>query len=248
MEYSSQSKQSIKLDSSKEDKTHIVLKHKAVAVYLLLGGLFIAFLVFCNLVATKFIALNVFWKSEPLILSCGVLPYPATFLITDLLSEFYGKRRTAWVVFTGLIVSVFIVLLLQLMLYFPAVDFSPATTNDFDAVFGNSYRVIGASLAAYLMAQLVDVHIYEFWRKVTKGKYLWIRNNGSTIFSQFVDTTLVVVVLFVGVRSFSDQLNLIIDGWTFKIFCALADTPIIYGCVYLIRRYFGLKAGEEIKF
>lgn len=236
------------MDSSKEERSEILLRYKAAAVYLLLGGLFIAFLVFCNLVATKFIAIDVFWKSEPLIVSCGVLPYPITFLITDLLSEFFGKKRTAWVIFTGLLVSLLIILWLQLMLSYPAIPDSPASAADFAAVFGNSWRVIGASLAAYLIAQLVDVQIYEFWRKLTKGKYLWLRNNGSTIFSQLVDTTLVIVVLFVGVKSFSEQIDLIIDGWTFKFFCALADTPIIYGCVYLIRRYFGLKQGEEIKF
>ena len=83
---------------------------------------------------------------------------------------------------------------------------------------------------------------------MTKGKMLWLRNNGSTIFSQLVDTILVVMVLFTGLKSSTEIVSIITDGWLFKIVCAFIDTPIIYVSVFLIRRYFKLKPGEEINF
>jgi uncharacterized integral membrane protein (TIGR00697 family) len=235
------------LDSSNLNK-NIVLKHKAVAIYLLLGGLFVSFLIVCNLIANKFIEISVFFRDKPFVVSCGILPYPITFLITDLLSEFYGRKRTAWVVITGLISSVFIVFLIRFAASFPAVQFSPASTEAFNEIFGNSWRVIAASMIAYLSAQLLDVQIYEFWRKVTKGRYLWIRNNGSTIISQLVDTILVVLVLFVGTMEFTQMQDLVLDGWQFKVICALIDTPFIYLFVFLIRKYFNLQPGEEVQF
>lgn len=217
-------------------------------MYLFLGGLFVAFLVVCNLIANKFVTIQTIFRDEPFIVSVGILPYPVTFLITDLLSEFYGRKRTALVVFTGFIASLLIIIILKLGGIFPAIDGSPVSDATYDVVFGNSWRVIGASMTAYLMAQLIDVQLYEFWKKYTKGRFLWVRNNGSTIFSQLVDTVLVVFVLFVGVKSVSEISSMIYDGWLFKVICALIDTPIIYVSVFLIRKYFKLKPGEEVQF
>ncbi|MBL57318.1 MAG: hypothetical protein CMP61_09025 [Flavobacteriales bacterium] len=216
-------------------------------MYVFLGGVFIAFLVVCNLIANKFISVQTPFRKSPFILSAGVLPYPITFLLTDLLSEFYGVKKTAKIIFTGFIASIFIVAVLYLGGLFPAIDGSPVTDGDYDRVFGNSWRVISASMMAYLSAQFIDVYLYEFWKKLTKGKMLWLRNNGSTIFSQLFDTTLVVLVLFLGVKTLSEIGKLILDGWTFKVICALIDTPIIYVSVFLIRKYFKLAPGEEIQ-
>jgi uncharacterized integral membrane protein (TIGR00697 family) len=107
--------------------------------------------------------------------------------------------------------------------------------------------VIAASMFAYLFAQLIDVRLFHFWKKVTGGKKLWVRNNFSTMLSQGVDTTLVVVVLFVGVESWSTMSGYILDGWLFKVICAALDTVVFYGIMAWARRYFRLKVGEEIK-
>ena len=90
-------------------------------------------------------------------------------------------------------------------------------------------------MIAYLFAQFVDVRIFHFWKKLTDGKHLWLRNNGSTIASQLVDTTLVICILFVGVWNTDQILSAIIDGWIFKMLMALLDTPIIYGIIYLLK-------------
>lgn len=222
--------------------------YQAVHVYLLLGGLFIAFLVVCNLIANKFISVQTIFRDAPFIVSAGVLPYPITFLITDLLSEFYGRKRTAYIIFTGFLCSLLIIIILKLGGVFNAIEGSPVSDATYDVVFGNSWRVIGASMTAYLFAQFIDVQLYEFWKKLTNGRMLWLRNNGSTVLSQLADTILVVSVLFIGVKTGEEITSMIMDGWLFKVICALIDTPILYVSVFLLRKHFKLRPGEEVVF
>ncbi|MGB0403108.1 MAG: queuosine precursor transporter [Salibacteraceae bacterium] len=219
-------------------------RNKADNLYLLLAGLFIAALVTCNLIANKFVTVDLGFKT--FIISAGVLPYPVTFLITDILSEIYGRKKTNAVVYTGLVVSIFVLFILYLGSLFPAITQSPVSDEIYSTTFANSWRVIGASMLAYVFAQIIDVRVFHFWKKLTAGKMLWLRNNASTIFSQFLDTTLVVLVLFFDVKPKNELLSLIIDGWMFKALFALLDTPIFYLIVLGLRKYFGLKPNQEI--
>lgn len=218
---------------------------KSKKIYLYLAAIFIAALVVCNLIANKFITIDLGFKT--FVISAGVLPYPITFLITDILSEIYGKKKTARIVWAGFGASLFVLGVLLLAQQFTAIAGSPVDDETFNKVFGNSWRVIFASMTAYLCAQLIDVRIYHFWKEKTAGKHLWLRNNFSTVFSQLVDTTLVVCVLFLGVRSHSEIIQFILDGWLFKILCAFIDTPLLYASTSLIRKKLGLKFGEEVK-
>ena len=217
---------------------------KSKKIYLYLAATFIAALVVCNLIANKFITIDLGFKT--FVISAGVLPYPITFLITDILSEIYGKKKTARIVWAGFGASLFVLGVLLLAQQFTAIAGSPVDDETFNKVFGNSWRVIFASMTAYLCAQLIDVRIYHFWKEKTAGKHLWLRNNFSTVFSQLVDTTLVVCVLFLGVRSHSEIIQFIIDGWLFKILCAFLDTPLLYASTAFIRNKLDLKFGEEV--
>ena len=217
---------------------------KSRKIYLYLAAIFIAALVVCNLIANKFISIDLGFKT--FVISAGVLPYPITFLITDLLSEIYGKKKTARIVWAGFAASIFVLGTLLLAQQFTAIKGSPVNDESFNIVFGNSWRVIFASMGAYLCAQLVDVRIYHFWKQKTHGKHLWLRNNFSTVLSQGVDTSLVVMVLFAGLRSNAEILQLIIDGWIFKMLCAFIDTPLLYASTAIIRRKLGLKFAEEV--
>ena len=217
---------------------------KSKKIYLYLAATFIAALVVCNLIANKFITIDLGFKT--FVISAGVLPYPITFLITDILSEIYGKKKTARIVWAGFGASLFVLGVLLLAQQFSAIAGSPVDDETFNKVFGNSWRVIFASMTAYLCAQLIDVRIYHFWKEKTAGKHLWLRNNFSTVFSQLVDTTLVVCVLFLGVRSHSEIIQFILDGWLFKILCAFIDTPLLYASTGFIRNKLDLKFGEEV--
>ena len=206
---------------------------KSKKIYLYLAAIFIAALVICNLIANKFITIDLGFKT--FVISLGVLPYPITFLITDILSEIYGKKKTARIVWAGFGSSLFVLGVLLLAQQFTAITGSPVDDETFNKVFGNSWRVIFASMTAYLCAQLIDVRIYHFWKEKTAGKHLWLRNNGSTIASQLIDTTLVISILFIGVWDLNQIMNGILDGWLFKMLMAFIDTPIIYGVIHLLR-------------
>ena len=217
---------------------------KSKKIYIYLAAIFIAALVVCNLIANKFLTIDLGFKT--FIISAGVLPYPITFLITDILSEIYGKKKTARIVWAGFGASLFVLGVLLLAQQFTAIAGSPVDDETFNKVFGNSWRVIFASMTAYLCAQLIDVRIYHFCKEKTVGKHLWLRNNFSTVFSQLVDTTLVVCILFLGIRSNSEIIQFILDGWLFKMLCAFIDTPLLYASTAFIRNKLDLKFGEEI--
>ena len=220
-------------------------RQAAERLYYILGALFITALITCNLIANKFVSIDLGFKV--FVISAGVLPYPITFLITDILSELYGQKRTTQVVLAGLVASVFVLFILWLGAQFPSIDGSIVDDAMYNAVFQNAWRVIAASMLAYLFAQLIDVRLFHFWKKLTNGKKLWVRNNFSTILSQGVDTTMVVVVLFAGVENWTTMGGYIADGWLFKIIFAAFDTIIIYLIMFWARRYFKLSVGEEIR-
>jgi len=201
--------------------------------YIILSGIFIASLVTCNLIANKFVTVDLGFKV--FIVSAGILPYPLTFLVTDLISELYGQRKANLVVFSGFVASMFVLLFLWLGSQFEAIPSSIVNDFTYNSVFQNAWRLIAASMVAYLFAQFIDVRIFHFWKKLTNGKHLWLRNNGSTIASQLVDTTLVICILFVGVWEVDQIKSAIIDGWLFKMLMAFIDTPIIYGAIYLLK-------------
>ena len=201
--------------------------------YIFLSAIFIASLVTCNLIANKFVTVDLGFKV--FIVSAGILPYPLTFLVTDLISELYGQKKANLVVFSGFVASMFVLLFLWLGGQFNAIPSSVVNDDIYNSVFQNAWRIIAASMIAYLFAQFIDVRIFHFWKRLTNGKHLWLRNNGSTIASQLVDTTLVIMILFVGVWESDQIISAIIDGWLFKMLMAAIDTPIIYGIIHLLK-------------
>jgi uncharacterized integral membrane protein (TIGR00697 family) len=159
-------------------------------IYLLLAGLFITSLVVSNLIFQKFFywyPLNLKVLGNSLFeLSVGILPYPITFLITDLISEIYGKKRANQVVVTGIFASFFSMGILLIANEVPAIENSPIDDETFNQVFALSPIAALASMIAYLLAQFVDIRIYHFWKNLTQGKMLWLRNNFSTFSSQLI--------------------------------------------------------------
>lgn len=229
----------------KNSQEPVPYQGRALTLYLILAGLFVAALITCNLIANKFVTLDLGFKTFRV--SAGVVPYPLTFLITDVLSEIYGSKNTSRVVLTGFFASLLTLVILYLGHSFPAIDSSPVSDVQFDRVFAGSWRVISASMIAYLVAQFVDVRVFHFFKKITGGRFLWLRNNFSTTFSQLLDTILVTSVLFVGVKSLGFIADLVLDGWLFKVMFAAADTLLIYPAVALLRRYLGLTGTSEVQ-
>ena len=228
----------------------MINKSQANNLYLILAGIFIASLVSCNLIFQKFFEIDIwlpFIGNYTFAQSVGLLPYPVTFLVTDIISEIYGKNKANQVVTAGLIASLFMLIVITVADSVTATVWSPVSDDIFSMVFGLSGAAVFASMMAYLFAQYVDIRIFHFWKRLTKGRQLWLRNNASTIFSQFIDTFSVLFLLCAfDVLAWDRFSTLLINGFLFKVFFAAFDTPIVYFLIYFIRKKFNLKFGEEI--
>lgn len=243
-----------------------VLHRRRERVFLVMAGLFLGTLAMLNILGiSRFIFLashsdETGWlmgRSLPegvvgltFAVAVGVLPYPMTFLCTDLISEFYGRRRANFMVWVGLVLNFWVIFILWIGGVLPGSD-SPAFFEIRKLAFG----AVAASMIAYLAAQFVDVHLFHFWKRLTKGKHLWLRNNGSTIVSQAVDTVAVILITYrVGGLDFmiSEQTHiptmlatLIFTGYAFKLLVAMLDTPVIYLAVSVLRKYLRLDPMSE---
>ena len=229
------------------------VKDKALEqkIFLYLAALFVTSLVVSNLIFQKFF----FWypfdiaiMGVPLFeLSVGILPYPITFLITDLISEIYGQKRANQVVVAGIFASFFSIVILLVASAAPAIPTSPIDDATFTKVFSLSPLAVLASMIAYLFAQFIDIRIYHFWKNLTQGKHLWLRNNFSTFASQIIDSgTVILLLCLFRVLPWKLFWGLTLSSIVFKVFVAAIDTPFLYLFVHLFRRRFNLKIGQEI--
>ena len=190
----------------------------AFRIYLILASLFITSLVVSNLIFQKFFYWNPFglFRFE---ISVGILPYPITFLITDIISEIYGKKKANQVVMVGIFASFFSMIIIYIADIVPAIDASPVDNEIFTKVFGLSPLAVLASMLAYLFAQFIDIRIFHFWKDLTKGKHLWLRNNFSTFTSQFIDTATVLLLLCsFKVLPWSIFYSLLLSGFLLSVF------------------------------
>jgi len=224
----------------------------AQKIYFILGGLFIASLVVSNLIFQKFFYWHPFGEVTILganlfEISVGIIPYPITFLVTDIISEIYGKKKANQVVTTGIFASIFSLLIIFIANEVPAIESSPVNNELFSKVFGQTALAVLASMTAYLFAQYIDIRVYHFWKKLTRGKMLWLRNNFSTITSQAIDTFSVLFLLCsFNILPWEIFGKLFISGFAFKVIIALFDTPFMYLAVYLFRKKFKLNPNDEL--
>jgi uncharacterized integral membrane protein (TIGR00697 family) len=190
--------------------------------FLIIFGIFLAAITFVNLVSAKII--TVF----NLIMPAGVAFYAITFLCTDIISECWGKERARKVVLIGFLANILIVLFTWIAVALPPADFWTENQNAFAMLFGFVPRIVFGSMIAYLVSQLHDVWAFHFWRCRTKGKYLWLRNNLSTMTSQLIDTVIFITIAFYGTMPNPALLSMIIGQYIVKLVIAAADTPFAY--------------------
>lgn len=222
-------------------------------IFLTLAAVFIAALIACNLIFRKFFvwevpALGLLGLSPQMELSVGILAYPVTFICTDVLSEFYGRRRVSQLVTAGFFASIFVVGLVALSNALPAASWSAVDDATFELVFGIQAVAVTASMCAYLGAQYLDIRLFHYWKRRTQGRHLWLRNNASTFTSQLVDTILVNTVLaLLGAEEITPERLpiLIANGVVFKWFVAVVDTPLVYAAVWYLRNRLGIREAED---
>ncbi|MBT6587077.1 MAG: queuosine precursor transporter, partial [Gammaproteobacteria bacterium] len=189
------------------------VRERRERVFLVLAGFFLCAMTMLNIIGiTRFIQLG------PMALAVGVLPYPLTFLCTDLISELYGRARANFMVTVGLGLNFFILGTMWLGNAMPSVgpENQPpwqliqlaedvalpngssvtGSVELFTLLYSTTTGAVMASMVAYIAAQYCDVYIFHFLKRLTKGKHLWLRNNGSTMISQGVDSFMVITVTF----------------------------------------------------
>lgn len=193
--------------------------------YIYLLSIFIASLTIASVLASKII--QIFGLYVP----AGVLAYAITFVCTDVISEIWGKRRARATVLGGFIALIVVLILIQLGLNWPRAPFWNQEAA-FQSILGSTTRIIVASLAAYLVSQFHDVWAFHFWKKMTKDRHLWLRNNLSTAVSQLIDSILFISIAFYGSMPI---LPLIIGQWVIKLTIAALDTPVVYLVVWLLK-------------
>ncbi|MBN2284525.1 MAG: queuosine precursor transporter [Deltaproteobacteria bacterium] len=188
--------------------------------------LFITALLIANIMASKIISVG------GMILPAAIVLYPLTFLITDVVSEIEGKRSAHRLVMTGFYLSLFMVLFLLIGKILPPAPFWK-NQEAYMAILGSTPRIVAASMIAYLVSQNHDIWAFHWWREKTGGRHLWIRNNLSTIVSQFVDSVLFISLAFAGTYAVKTVLFMIIGQYAVKVVIALLDTPFCYLLVWL---------------
>ena len=238
----------------------MIKDHRRDALFLTLSGIFLTSLVLGNVIGTtKFVTIfslelpswlealipdlirngSIYTMSVP----AGVIAYPFTFLATDLISELFGRKRAQMLVWVGFGMNVFMLLLMSINHWLPNSVGVSAGLDLFEGVYQFMVGNTIASMIAYLIAQSVDVRLYHFWKRLTKGKHLWLRNNASTTVSQLVDSTAIITILYIAgnlddaVDDAGAVIILILNSYLFKFFFALFDTPFMYLGVRLLKNY-----------
>lgn len=232
-------------------------KIRREAVFVLLSGLFVGSLAMLNILGlSRLIDLSFTFNGIkiPFMVFVGVLPYPITFLCTDFISELYGRKRANMVVWVGLLMNGWVLFIVWFAGILP--ENHQINSDAFFRIRELTFGATAASMIAYLTAQFVDVHIFHFFKKLTKGKHLWLRNNGSTLTSQLIDSISVVLITYYGAKAielhpdthvFSFITMLIISNYMFKMVAALLDTIPFYIGVKFLSKYLDIDPIQEYK-
>lgn len=225
---------------------------RRVGLFVVLAASFVTALVVGDLIGSKLFEVR--WIGIPVTLSAGMLAFPLTFLITDLLNEFYGKGPARFVTLVGFGMAVFALVVIYAAIQVPwapftrAADWTGLTESSFDAVFGGSQRILFASLVAYLVGQFVDIAVFQRLKRMSHNRMLWLRATGSTLVSQLIDTVVVQYLAWSGLLAAGRIAGIVAGSYAVKVLIAVGLTPLIYLGHALMQRWLGitpLEIGDE---
>lgn len=217
-------------------------------LFMILAGIFSTCLIVGDIIGSKLIEPVLFGR--PFVLTVGMIPFPVTFLLTDVLNEFYGKRAAR---FVTLLAFGLALLAYAFILIAGAIPIAPLTTKPdwqgvtepaFQTVFLGSQRILLSSMVAYVVAQFVDIFVFHALKRLTQNRMLWLRATGSTAVSQLIDTIVINFVAWTGLLGFDTIVNMVMSSYLVKILIAVGLTPVVYAVHALIER--GLKI-EPVK-
>lgn len=214
----------------------------------IIAAIFVTCLIVGDLIGCKLVDVHM----GPLVatLSVGMLTFPVTFVLTDVLNEFYGARVARFITMVAFFVAVAVFGVVMLSVHVPwsavvsAEGYTGTTPNAFANVFAGSQRLLAASLTAYLVGQLCDIYVFTRLKRLTHSRLLWLRATGSTVVSQLLDTLVVQYLAFAGVVPTGVINRVIASSYVVKFLIALALTPVLYLAHALIEKRFELKPAE----
>jgi queuosine precursor transporter len=218
---------------------------KRIQLFLVLASVFVVALVVGDIVGGKLMEVRVF--GMPFTISVGMIPFPITFVLTDILNEFYGERVARNVTWVGFAMAVFSFGVLTLAVALPWAPFtrSPGwagmNERSFNNVFSGSQRILLASMAAYLVSQFSDIAVFHFLKRISRNKHLWLRATGSTVVSQLIDSVVVQAVAWYGMMPIRKIGAILVSSYAVKLVVAIGLTPLIYAGHVLVERLMGIE-------
>ena len=195
--------------------------------------MFCMIVVISNVISTKMVKLPFF---QDFSIPAGLITYPLTFFIGNLVTEIYGGKKTKKMVYHAFYMSILAYLIIKLALVLPSP--SMENYNHFEEILGLNGFLLVASLTAYIVSQMLDIRLYSFIKRLTGDRYLWVRNNGSTLIVQLIDTVIInIIFLKIGARmEFSQVIPIMIFSYLYKSSFSLVFTPLFYFCVFLFKK------------
>jgi queuosine precursor transporter len=206
-------------------------------LYVYLAAVFVTCLLLGDVIGGKTI-------STPLgPISVGIIPFPVTFLLTDVVNDFYGRRGARFLTLLGFAMACLAYLVLQVSTWLTPDQSTYFTQVEFAKIFGGSSQLFIASMIAYLIGQFLDIQVFQFWKALTRSRHLWLRATGSTILSQIVDTVTINVIFwswaaatdptsFLGKMSGGERWSWIWlkigREYSIKLVVAILLTPVVY--------------------
>ncbi len=210
-------------------------------LYIYLCAIFLTALLIGDTIGSKLFVFAVPFTHFEVTLSMGVLWFPITFLLTDVINEFYGSRGARFVTFLGFWMALAAFCIIWCARAIPAAPISPVKQDDFNRVLGGANRIFFASMVAYIVGQLVDITLFQALKRLTQARHIWLRSTGSTLISQLFDTIVVSLVAFANMLTAAELRNLIVSQYLAKVLFAVLATPIIYALHGILHRWLHLE-------
>jgi len=207
-------------------------------VYVYLCAVFLTALLIGDTIGSKlfYVSIPLGFTTLKATLSVGVIWFPITFLLTDVINEFYGSNGARFVTFVGFWMAIAAFFIILCARKIPAADISPVKQDAFDNVLGNANRIFVASLIAYVVGQLIDIAVFQFAKRLTQSRHIWLRSTGSTLISQLIDTCVVTTIAFSSKLTASELRNTLVSQYTIKVLFAIGLTPVIYAMHGMLHR------------
>ncbi len=220
-------------------------------LYLWMSAVFVTSLLLANILGVKLFRFELFGGSLPVEHTVGMLPFPITFLLTDLLNEYYGKKAARRVTYVAFAMGALAFVLIYIGRFMPIREGIPGTADarSFEVIFGASALMYIASIVAFLCGSLLDIYLFGLFKRLTRGRMVWLRATGSTVVSQLFDSFVVTFMFFIVLQELTGgeaaDVRFVaataLTGYVLKFVIAVALTPLIYLGRWFIRERFGLR-------